>query len=121
MQENGNAKIFFRKAADSPVGNSEYLYYKAMSQHELGQENEALASSEELIQVGEAALRNVGEADFFAKFGEKARVNARRANAHYHKALGYQAKGDSERAQEAFAQALRLRNSILWANIYSTQ
>ena len=121
MQENGKAKSFFRKAADSPVGNSEYLYYKALSQKELGQENEALASSEELIQVGEAALRNVGEADFFAKFGEKAGVNARRANAHYHKALGYQAKGDSERAQEAFALALKLRNSILWANIYSTQ
>ena len=121
MKENGNAKSFFRKAADSPVGNSEYLYYKALSQKELGQENEALASTEELIQVGEAALRNVGEADFFAKFGEKAGVNARRANAHYHKALGYQAKGDSERAQEAFALALKLRNSILWANIYSTQ
>ena len=38
MNENSQAKSFFKKAVDSPVGNSEYLYYKALSQVELGQE-----------------------------------------------------------------------------------
>jgi Tfp pilus assembly protein PilF len=34
-------------------------------------------------------------------------------------ALGYEASGDPEKAQDAFAQALKLRNSKLWANVYS--
>jgi len=121
MNENSQAKSFFKKAVDSPVGNSEYLYYKALSQVELGQEKEGLASSEELIQAGEKALEKTGEADFFAKFGEKAGVNTRKASAYYLMALGYQASGETEQAQEAFTRALALRNSILWAKIYSTQ
>lgn len=121
MQENSKAKSYFKKALDTPVGKSEYLYYKALSQKELGQENEALTSAEELIQTGRITLINAGETDFFAKFGEKAGLETRKANAYYLTALGLQASGDSEKAQEAFSQALALRNSILWANIYSTQ
>ena len=62
-----------------------------------------------------------GDADFFAKFGEKAGVNERKASAYYHMALGFEASGESEKAQEAFAMALSLHNSILWANVYSKQ
>ena len=36
-------------------------------------------------------------------------------------ALGYQASGDDEKSQEAFTQALRLRNSILWASVYANE
>ncbi len=121
MDENGQAKSYFKKAVDTPTGNSEYLYYRAMSQKELGQEDDATASAEELIKSGEEALTLAGDADFFAKFGERVSVNARLAYAHYLIALGKQALGDSEKAQEAFSQALELKNSILWANVYAEQ
>ncbi len=121
MDQKSKAKSFFRKAVDTPVGNSEYLYYRALSQNELGRQKDAMGSSEELIKAGEEALEKAGDADFFAKFGEKAGVDVRKAGAYYHMALGYQASGDSDKAREAFAQALELRNSILWANVYSKQ
>jgi tetratricopeptide (TPR) repeat protein len=121
MDENAEAKSYFKKAVDIPVGKSEYLYYRAMSQKELGQEDEATASAEELIKTGEEALAKAGDADFFAKFGEQVNVNAGMASAHYLIALGYQALGDSAKAQEAFSQALELKNSILWANAYAEQ
>jgi len=121
MGEKGQAKSFFRKAVNSPVGESEYLYYKAMSQIELGYQEDAEASAEKLVQAGSQALERAGDTDFFAKFGEKAGIDARKATAYYHMALGYQASGNTEQAQEAFASVLELRNSILWANIYSKQ
>ncbi|MCK4992322.1 MAG: tetratricopeptide repeat protein, partial [Bacteroidales bacterium] len=121
MDLKSEAKSYFRKAVDTPVGNSEYLYYHALSQQELGQENEAMASSALLIKRGKEALENVGELDFFAKFGEKAGVDAHKASAYYLMALGYRASGDNDKAQENFARALELRNSILWANVYSDQ
>ena len=121
MNENNLAKSFFKKAVDTPVENSEYIYYKALSQNELGQVREAMVSSGELIRAGEEALEKAGDADFFAKFGEKAGVETRKASAYYHMALGYRASGDHEKAQETFAQALGLRNSILWANVYNSQ
>lgn len=119
LNEKGQAKTFFRKAVDTPVGESEYLYYKAMSQRELGNEEEAAVTAGKLVQAGSTALERAGDTDFFAKFGEKAGMEARKANAHYLLALAYQASGDSEKAKEAFASALTLRNSILWANVYA--
>ncbi len=119
MDEKGQAKKYFKKAVDTPVGNSEYLYYRSLSQKELGQEDEATASALKLINSGEEALALTGDADFFAKFGEKVSVNTRKAYAYYHMALGYQASGDTVKAQEAFLQALELRNSILWANVFA--
>jgi tetratricopeptide (TPR) repeat protein len=117
--QRSKAKSYFKKAVDILVGSSEYLYYLALAQKELGQEDEALASTEKLILAGEEALKSTGETDFFAKFGEKAGVDSRKAYAHYLMALGYQAAGDTVKAQEAFLQALELRNSLLWARVYS--
>lgn len=118
INQKSKAKEYFKKAVDTPAGKSEYLYYRAMSQLELGEESEGMASAEALIRSGEEALGERGEADFFAKFGEKAGVNERKAMAFYHMALGYLATGDTVKTQEAFSQTLELRNSILWAHIY---
>lgn len=118
LGQKSEAKSYFRKAVDTPTGNSEYLYYHALSQLELGQEDEAMASSALLIKRGKEALENIDELDFFAKFGEKAGADARKASAYYLMALGYRASGDNDLAQENFARALELRNSILWANVY---
>jgi len=121
LEQKSEAKSFFRKAVDTQTGGSEYLYYHALAQLELGQDDEAMASSALLIKHGEEALENIDELDFFAKFGEKAGVDARKASAYYLMALGYKASGDFEKAQENFSKALELRNSILWANVYSNQ
>ena len=121
MNSRSKAKSFFRKAADIPVGNSEFLYYRALAQHELGLQEESIRSSDELIKAGQEALERAAETDYFAKFGEKARMEERRANAYYHMALGYRASGKDQEAQESFTQALKLKNSILWARIFSDQ
>jgi tetratricopeptide (TPR) repeat protein len=121
LNQSGKAKSFFKKAADIPVGTSEFLYYRSLAQNELGFQKESRESYEKLIKTGEEALEMVGEADYFAKFGEKAGVDERRANAYYHMALGFMASGDPVKAREAFAQTLKLKNSILWANILSNQ
>jgi tetratricopeptide (TPR) repeat protein len=115
------AEDFFRKAAEVQTGRSEFLYYRALAQNELGLRKESQASSRELIRSGQEALDQTGEKDYFAKFGEKAGVNERRANAYYLMALGYLASGDAVKAEEAFASALDLKNSNLWANILSKQ
>ena len=119
LKDINTAKSFFRKAAGIPVGNSEYLYYRALAQQELGQDEEAMASAQQLIQAGGEALEKARATDFFAKFGEKEGLDSRKAASHYLMALGYHASGDDEKAQEAFEQALELRNSILWASIYA--
>lgn len=121
LKQKSKAKSFFRKAADTPVGTSEFLYYRALAQHELGLQEESTKSSDELVKAGQEALERAGEADYFAKFGEKARAEERRANAYYYMALGYRASGEDQKAQESFLQALKLKNSILWANIFSDQ
>jgi tetratricopeptide (TPR) repeat protein len=119
LDDRVNARTSFKRAVDTPVGQSEYLYYKARSQQELGQEEEAQATAQQLIEAGQHALETAREADFFAKFGEKAGVDARKAAAYYNIALGYQASGEDENSQEAFNQALQLKNSILWASVYA--
>lgn len=121
MDDKNLAKSFFRKAAEVPSGNSEYLYYRALAQVELGKEEEAAGTSEQLLKAAEEALEKLADPDFFAKFGERAGVDTRKAYAYYLRALALQASGDNESAQEAFTLALELRNSILWANIYSTK
>jgi len=118
MNESSQARTYFNKAADTPVGESEYLYYRALSQRELGHEQDAGASLTQLFRIGEQDLAMENEADFFAKFGEKADADTRRAYAYYCLALGYLANGAGDQAQENFARALELRNSILWARVY---
>jgi tetratricopeptide (TPR) repeat protein len=121
LEDKSNARSFFKKSADTPVGQSEYLYYRGLSLRELNQKEEALGFAQQLIRTGEEALEKAGEADFFAKFGEQAGENTRKAEAHYLLALGYLATGQNARAQVSFYRALKLRNSILWANIYSKE
>ncbi len=120
-KERKKAETYFHKAADVPVGDSEYLFYRALSQRALGLEDEAENSARILLAAGQNALNRAGETDFFAKFGERMSVNQRRASAFYRMALGYQSSGQPEQACEAFSQALEMRNSLLWANVYMEQ
>ncbi|MCK5066785.1 MAG: hypothetical protein KAR16_05080, partial [Bacteroidales bacterium] len=118
-KQKNRARSFFKQATEIPVDNSEYLYYRALSQNELGLVEEAKESSTRLLKSGEEALEKEGETDFFAKFGERSDLNQRNASAHYKMALGYQSSGQTGKAQKAFDKALELHNSILWANVYN--
>jgi tetratricopeptide (TPR) repeat protein len=55
-QEEDKARSYFQKALEVPVGRSEYLYYRALAQKELGRDEEALESSASLLDLGEEAL-----------------------------------------------------------------
>jgi len=116
-EEENKARTYFQKAMEVPAGNSEYLYYQALSQQELGLENEARETSAKLLSRGKEALENAGETDFFAKFGEGSRRNQRLAHAHYVMALGHLSSGNEEQAKQALADALSLHNSLLWAHV----
>jgi tetratricopeptide (TPR) repeat protein len=119
MNQKGKAKSYFKKAAEVPVGESEYLYYRSLSQKAIGLKEEAGNTSARLLDAGQDALNGAGETDFFAKFGENMGVNERMASAYYKMALGYLSSGQQEEANKAFNQALELKNSLLWANVYA--
>ena len=118
LDDKRKARDFYKKAAETPAGQSQYLYYRGLAQRELNQEEEALASARTLIQAGEDGLEEASDPDFFAKFGERSGVDTRKAEALYSLALGHLLSGDDARAAEAFDQALELRNSMLWARVY---
>jgi len=117
-QDNKNALAYFQKALEVPVNLSEYLYYRALAQKELGLHEQARETSASLLSSGEEALVRAGEADFFAKFGERAGRKVRLASAHYLLALGHRAAGEGEKANRAFEEALDLHNSLLWARVF---
>ena len=119
MNQQSKARTYFKKAMEVPADRSEFLYYRALSQKKLGLDEEAGLSSASVLKLGEEALEKAGETDFFAKFGESAGRDQRRAAAYYLMALGYQSSGEGEKAQSAFEQALELHNSLLWAQTYS--
>jgi tetratricopeptide (TPR) repeat protein len=119
LEEKSKARSFFKKATETPVGQSEYLYYRGLAQKELNQEEEARASARQLNQAGEEALEKASDPDFFAKFGERTGVDSQTARAWYLIALGHRLSCEDSRAKEAFDQALELRNSLLWARIYA--
>ncbi|MFH0758208.1 MAG: DUF5107 domain-containing protein [Bacteroidota bacterium] len=117
QKQKSQASNFFRKAAELPVGETEYLYYRALSQSELGLQKEAEESSARLFMAGKKALENSGEGDFFAKFGEKMNISSRKAYACYSMGLAASASGDHQKAKASYKMALDLKNSILWANV----
>jgi len=53
--------------------------------------------------------------DYFAKFGERQSVMVRRANAFYLLGLGYQGKGNLEKAKNEYKKALELNINHVWA------
>lgn len=113
------AKDYFNKASEQDLSSSEYLFYKSMAQRELGLNKEADRSMHKLLQDAQKALENAGDADFFAKFGERRSMDERRAQAYFEMALAYTASGQSELAQEHIERSIKLKNSKLWAHVYS--
>ncbi len=117
QKQKRKASDFFHKAVDVQVGESEYLYYRALSQMELGLEDEAAETSARLLKAGKKALESSGEEDFFAKFGAKRTQSKRQASAYYLMGLAASSSGDQKEANVSLQKALELSNSILWAYV----
>jgi tetratricopeptide (TPR) repeat protein len=100
LNKEKEAKDYFKKASEQDLSNSEYLFYKSMALRELGFNKEADRSMHKLLQDAQKALENAGDADFFAKFGERRNMDERRAQAYFEMALAYKAAGQEELAQE---------------------
>jgi tetratricopeptide (TPR) repeat protein len=114
----GARKAWTEAAARIPdVGNDDILpatdrtvllYYQALATRKLGQEQQATALFRSLIRSGTQALNAKRETDFFAKFGDAASENSRRAQAHYIRGLGHLGLGEKAEAQREFGEALQL-------------
>jgi tetratricopeptide (TPR) repeat protein len=119
-QELGKAEQateFFTKAVEAaPVdGISELTYYRGAALQSLGRKREALEVFASLIEAGEGELTAEGGAGFFAKSSGKVSHDARVAQAHYLRGLGYLGLGDLDRARKDFSEAISLNPKHIWA------
>lgn len=84
------------------------LYYKGLALSELGQKSEAASVFSQLIGIGSRTLESGGEADYYAKFGERGGQETRLAQAHYLIGLGQEGLGKPAAAKKEFEAALKL-------------
>jgi hypothetical protein len=82
----------------------------------LNRQNEASGLFERLVTIGQEALKGAsGQADVFAKFGERQTTKMRQAQAHYAIGLGLLGSGKRAEAQSEFEKAVQLNVNHLGA------
>ena len=109
------AKEFYEKSVALKHSWSQICYFQGLAFKKLGREKEASQMFDGLIQSGEERLKATRSMDYFAKFGERQSVMVRRANAFYLLGLGYQGKGELEKAKNEYKKALELNINHVWA------
>lgn len=115
------AKTYFEKAAALPSKvydpsfetrghEPEILYYRACADQKLGRAAEAAQIYDNLITLGQEAIRNSGieRPDYFAKFGERGSKAVREAQGHYILGLGHLGSGKWQEAKAELEQAVKL-------------
>ena len=102
---------------------TDYRYFKALALNELGRKDEALAMFSDLVAAGEGAVVE----DFVNFFGAEGNtgetVESINTRAYYTAGLGYlgmdiMGKGTGEKAEECFAESVRLKPDNLWSNYF---
>lgn len=118
--EESEAETTWRKVAAQPGLDRwpEARFYQALARHALGQEQAAATTFDRLVDQGKAKVARPDAGDFFAKFGEQDTRQTRAAAAHYTLGLGLLERGEVTQARAAFAEAVRLNRSHLWARHY---
>ena len=86
----------------------ELLYYKGMSWRRLGEERQAGAAFDTLLERARAGLSAQPDVDFFAKFGDRESAGRREARLRYLLGLGFLGRGRRTEARSEFERALAL-------------
>jgi tetratricopeptide (TPR) repeat protein len=121
MGDAEQAKTYFEKSYKQKHRSPEIAFYRALSYHKTGQQDEAVKMFDELIKSGNDMLKNPGSHDFFAKFGERQSPKTRRATAHYIIGLGYLGNGEKGKAKDEFEQSLSLDINQAWTQYQMDQ
>ena len=112
-----------KACAEVDVMKTDYRYFKALALNELGRKDEALAMFSDLVAAGEGAVVE----DFVNFFGAEGNtgetVESINTRAYYTAGLGYlgmdiMGKGTGEKAEECFAESVRLKPDNLWSNYF---
>ena len=93
----------------------ETRFYRALALAKLERDQEAREAFERLIETGTERIERSEGTDFFAKFGEQQARQARLADGHYLKGLGFLGTGQTAEAGLEFQQATKLNASHVWA------
>jgi tetratricopeptide (TPR) repeat protein len=119
MGNKSKSKQYYSLSTAQEARSSSYIrYYQGLSFTKLGKKKEAEDAFNAIIAEGDRQIKESasGEADFFAKFGEKEAENARLSNAYLLKGLGFKGLGNKEAARENLQKAVELSASNLYAN-----
>ena len=114
------AQNYFTLSTDLNSRNTDFVrYYQGLSNIKLGKKEKASEIFNSLVEEGERQIsqRSAGEADFFAKFGEREAENGRLSNAYLLMGLGYKGLGDLKSATGNLKKAVELSASNLYANV----
>ncbi len=92
-------------------------YFQGLAWRRLDDEAKAEEIFEQLIITGQEKIEKKIAQDFFAKFGEQETDEARMAEGHFFKGLGYEGLGQIEMAKVEFKDAVKLDVNHLWATM----
>lgn len=119
MGQKDKAVEYYKKAAELFITEPWPMtrYFQGLSWQKLGNEAKAKEVFENLLIIGQDKIDTKIAQDFFAKFGEQQTDEARMAEGHFFKGLGYEGLGQVEMAKAEFKQAVKLNVNHLWATI----
>lgn len=118
LGEMNKATEYFEQSVSKKTGWSELSFYQGMSFRKLGRPDKARQMFEGLMDFAQKRLQATEDMDFFAKFGERQTVSARRAQAHYLLGLSFLGKSEMEKARGEFEKACELNINHFWAKHY---
>ncbi|MEM9848491.1 MAG: DUF5107 domain-containing protein [Bacteroidota bacterium] len=112
------AKQYYQQAASIKVKDDKYNYEKALALRKTGQTSKADDLLQAMTEAGQADLNEIGEIDFFSKFGDEDSENVQQSAAHQLIGLGYLGLGKTDKAQQHFQTSLALHPANFWANSF---
>jgi len=90
-------------------------YYQARALEKTGRRDKVEEVGRQLVAAASDRVAGKAKVDFFAKFGEQAARQARRADAHYALGLGLLLLGRTDEAKNQFTQAVQFNTAHTWA------
>ena len=119
MGQKDEAVKYYKMAAELVITEPWPMsrYFQGLAWGKLGDETKAKKIFEQLIVTGQEKIEKKIAQDFFAKFGEQETDEARMAEGHFFKGLGYEGLGQIEMAKVEFKDAVKLNVNHLWATI----